>query len=78
MRRPGIFALGCAPSLRPLRRLERLQLRLRPLAASQPRHLNSRLSGFVVVWLVIAAIAGMGLFTLFEPGSIAPLVTAEL
>jgi hypothetical protein len=37
-----------------------------------------RVGGFVVVWFVIAVVAGMGLFTLFDPGSIAPLVTAEL
>ena len=37
-----------------------------------------RVSGFVVVWLVIAAVAGMGLFALFDPGSIEVLVTAEL
>jgi hypothetical protein len=34
--------------------------------------------GFVVVWLVIAAVAGMGLVALFDPGSIDVLVTAEL
>jgi hypothetical protein len=37
-----------------------------------------RVGGFVVVWLVIAVVAGMGLFTLLDPGSIAPLVLAEL
>jgi hypothetical protein len=34
--------------------------------------------GFVVAWLVIAVVAGMGLFALFDPGSIQVLVTAEL
>jgi hypothetical protein len=34
--------------------------------------------GFVVVWLVIAVVAGMGLVGLFDPGSIEVLVTAEL
>jgi hypothetical protein len=37
-----------------------------------------RVGGFVVVWLVIAVVAGMGLFTLLDPGSIAPRVLAEL
>ena len=36
-----------------------------------------RVGGFVV-WLVIAAVAGMGLVALFDPGSIDVLVTAEL
>jgi hypothetical protein len=33
---------------------------------------------FVVVWLVIAVVAGMGLFALFDPGSIRVVVTAGL
>ena len=37
-----------------------------------------RVGGFVVVWLVIAVVAGMGLLALFDPGSIQVLVTAEL
>jgi hypothetical protein len=37
-----------------------------------------RVGGSVVVWLVIAVVAGMGLFALFDPGSIEVLVTAEL
>ena len=37
-----------------------------------------RVGGFVVVWLVIAMVAGMGLFALFDPGSIQVLVAAEL
>jgi hypothetical protein len=42
------------------------------------RYDRPAVAGSVVVWLVIAAIAGMGLFTLLDPGSIAPLVIAEL
>ena len=37
-----------------------------------------RLGGFVVVWLVIAVVAGMGLLALFDPGSIDVLVATEL
>jgi hypothetical protein len=37
-----------------------------------------RLGGSVVVWLLIASVVGMGLFALFDPGSIEVLVTAEL
>ena len=37
-----------------------------------------RVGGFVVVWLVIAVVAGMGLLALFDPGSIQVLVTAGL
>ena len=37
-----------------------------------------QVGGFVVVWLVIAVVAGMGLVALFDPGSIDVLVTAEL
>jgi hypothetical protein len=37
-----------------------------------------RMGGSVVVWLLIAAVVGMGAFALFEPGSIEVLVTAEL
>ena len=34
--------------------------------------------GLVVVWLVIAVVAGMGLLALIDPGSIDVLVTGEL
>jgi hypothetical protein len=34
--------------------------------------------GGLVVWLVIAVVAGMGLLALLDPGSIDVLVTAEL
>jgi hypothetical protein len=34
--------------------------------------------GFVVVWLVIAVVAGMGLLALVDPGSIDVLVATEL
>jgi hypothetical protein len=34
--------------------------------------------GFIVIWLVIAVVAAMGLLALFDPGSIDVLVTAEL
>jgi hypothetical protein len=37
-----------------------------------------RVGGFGVVWLVIAVVAGMGLFALFDPGSIRVVVTAGL
>jgi hypothetical protein len=37
-----------------------------------------RVGGFVVVWLVIAVVAGMGLFALLDPGSIRVVVTAGL
>ena len=37
-----------------------------------------QVGGFVVVWLVIAVVAGMGLLALLDPGSIDVLVTAEL
>jgi hypothetical protein len=37
-----------------------------------------RVGGVVVVWLVIAVVAGTGLLALFDPGSIQVLVTAEL
>jgi hypothetical protein len=37
-----------------------------------------RVGGVVVVWLVIAVVAGMGLLALFGPGSIQVLITAEL
>jgi hypothetical protein len=37
-----------------------------------------RVGGFVVGWLVIAVVAGMGLFALLDPGSIQGLITAEL
>jgi hypothetical protein len=53
------------------------------LPARSPRMLQEpydwpRVGGFVVVWLVIAVVAGMGLFTLFDPGSIRVVVTAGL
>lgn len=38
----------------------------------------ARVGGFVVVSLVIAVIAGMGLIALLDPGSIDVLVTAGL
>jgi hypothetical protein len=44
----------------------------------QDHHDWPRVAGFVVVWLMIAAVASMGLFAMFEPGSIAVLVTTEL
>jgi hypothetical protein len=44
----------------------------------QDRYDWPHMGGFVVVWLVIAVVAGMGLFALFDPGSIDVLVTAEL
>jgi hypothetical protein len=34
--------------------------------------------GVVAVWLVIAVVAGMGLFALFDPGLIRVVVTAGL
>jgi hypothetical protein len=37
-----------------------------------------RVGGFVVVWLVVAVVAGMGLFALFDPDSIRVVVTAGL
>jgi hypothetical protein len=37
-----------------------------------------RVGGFVVTWLVIAVVAGMALFALFDPGSMQVLITAEL
>jgi hypothetical protein len=37
-----------------------------------------RMGGFVAVWLLIAAVGGLGLFALLDPGSIEVLVTAEL
>ena len=37
-----------------------------------------RVGGAVVVWLLIAAVGGMGMFALFEPGSIDVLVATEL
>jgi hypothetical protein len=42
------------------------------------RYDRPAVAGSAVVWVVIAVVAGMGLFTLFDAGSIAPLVTAEL
>jgi hypothetical protein len=38
----------------------------------------SQVGGFVVEWLVIAAVAGIGLLALLDPGSIEVLFTAEL
>lgn len=54
-----------------------------PLPAGFPRMRQDpydwpRVGGFVVVWLVIAVVAGMALLALFDPGSIQVLVTAEL
>jgi hypothetical protein len=40
-----------------------------PLYASEPLR---------AVWLVIAVVAGMSFLALFDPGSVAVLVTAEL
>jgi hypothetical protein len=37
-----------------------------------------RVGGSVVVWIVIAVVAGVGLIGLFDPGSMQVLVTAEL
>ena len=37
-----------------------------------------RMGGSVAVWLLIAAVGGLGLFAVFDPGSIEVLVTAEL
>ena len=37
-----------------------------------------QVGGVVVVWLVIAVVAGMGFLALFDPGWIDVLVTAEL
>jgi hypothetical protein len=37
-----------------------------------------RVGGFVVTWLVIAVVAGIGLFALLDPGSMQVLITAEL
>jgi hypothetical protein len=44
----------------------------------QDRYDWPRVGGFVVVWLLIAVVVGLGLFALFDPGSIEMLVTAEL
>ena len=44
----------------------------------QDRYDWPRVGGSVVVWLLIAAVAGMGLFAVADPGSIEVLVTAEL
>ena len=38
----------------------------------------SRVGGSVMVWLVIAMVAGMGVLALFDPGSVDVLVAAEL
>jgi hypothetical protein len=35
-------------------------------------------AGGLVVWLVIAVVAGMGLLALLDPGAVDVLVTAEL
>jgi hypothetical protein len=44
----------------------------------QDRYDRPSVAGSVVVWLVIAVVAGIGLLGLLDPGSIEPLVTAEL
>jgi hypothetical protein len=44
----------------------------------QDRHDRPQVGGSVLVWLVIAVVAGVGLFALLDPGSIDVLVTAEL
>ena len=54
-----------------------------PLPAGSPRMRQDpydwpRVGGFVVVWLVVAVVAGTGLFALFDPGSIRVVVTAGL
>lgn len=36
------------------------------------------MGGFLVAWLVVAVVAGMGLFALFDPGSVRVVVTAGL
>jgi hypothetical protein len=47
-------------------------------ASYQEPHDWPRVGGFVVTCLVIAGVAGMGLFALFDPGSIRVVVTAGL
>jgi hypothetical protein len=42
------------------------------------RYDRPAVAGSVVVWLVIAVVAGIGLLGLLDPGSIEPLVIAEL
>jgi hypothetical protein len=44
----------------------------------QDRNIPPQVGGSVVVWLVIAVVAGIGLFGLLDPGSIELRVTAEL
>jgi hypothetical protein len=38
----------------------------------------SQVGGFVVEWLVIGVVVGIGLLALLDPGSIEALFTAEL
>jgi hypothetical protein len=44
----------------------------------QDRNIPPQVGGSVVVWLVIAVVAGIGLLGLVDPGSIELLVTAEM
>jgi hypothetical protein len=44
----------------------------------QNRYDWPHVGGSVVVWLVIAVVAGMGLFAFFDPASIDVLVATEL
>lgn len=44
----------------------------------QDRYDRPHVGGSVVVWIVIAVVAGIGLLGLFDPGSIEMLVTAEM
>jgi hypothetical protein len=44
----------------------------------QDRYDWPRMGGLVVEWLVIAAVAGLGLLALLDPDSIEVLFTAEL
>jgi hypothetical protein len=62
----------------PLPQGETFLLPARSLCMRQEPYDWPRVGGFVVVWLVIAVVAGMGLFALFDPGSVRVLVTAEL
>jgi hypothetical protein len=53
-------------------------LSARPPRMRQDSYDWPRVGGFVGVWFVIAVVAGMGLFAVFDPASIQVLVTAEL
>jgi hypothetical protein len=44
----------------------------------QNRYNAPYVGGSVVVWLVVAAVAGLGLLGVFEPGSLTVLVSTEL